>query len=230
MAPSQDSPENKPKNPEAIQRDKVSNRKWKVAEFNMLRKFMNKPKIVVSPPKTTEEDIPTEASPERIEDAKRRRYEAHNEAGKYYGPSEEELARRNLIIKSMQSDKDFITGRKIFIQELIKQDDPKFREEIQRLEAEVTKLEAKLLEKRKEVERSITAVIDEIEANTPGLVETLTNEQIKLKAAVEAEREKGRQKTQDEGGEDGKNLANFQALLLKNKPAEGELNESEQLV
>lgn len=230
MAPSQDSPENKPKNPEAIQRDKVSNRKWHVAEFNMLRKLMNKPKIVVSPLETLEEDTPTEASPERIEDIKRRRHEAHNETVKYYGPSQEELTRRNLLIKSMQIDKGVIADKKIFIQELTKQDEPKFREEIKRRKAEVEELEEKLQEKRKDVEKSITTVIDEIEANTPGLSETLLKEQIKLKVAVEAEREKDRQKDLAIKDKEAKNLAIFQALLLKNKYAEDKLSEPEQLV
>ena len=232
MAPSQDSPENKPKNPEAIQREtgNALNRKSRIAEFGVLRKLMNKPKIPVSSHKIIEEDIPTEASPELIAEAERRRYEAHNEAGKYYGPSEEELTRRNLLIKSMQIDKGVIAGKKIFIQELIKKDDPKFREEIKRRKAEVEELEEKLQEKRKDVEKSITTVIDEIEANTPGLSETLLKEQIKLKVAVEAEREGDRQKDLAMKDEEAKNLAIFQALLLKNKYAEDRLSEPEQLI
>ncbi len=123
-----------------------------------------------------------ELSPELIEEGLKYKDQARNKASDYQGPTPEELIRRNILIKSIQMDQDFITSKKIFIQELIKQGDPKSLEEVAQLRKEVEQLEAQLLVDRKKVKESIISVIDELEETAPGLKEELAREQKTLEA------------------------------------------------
>lgn len=184
-------PENKPEDPESLKRNKASNREWFKAEFNMLRERMSQPKTSIGYSQILEENIPTQASPEQIVEARQRKYEILNRDRHYHGPSVEELTHRKLLIKSIEIDRAHIVSMNIFIQELIKQGYEKNRKEIDQLTREVEKLKVALSEKRKIVEESITSIIDQIEENTPGLKETLADERRMLEAVAEDENREG---------------------------------------
>ncbi len=171
------SPEHNPESSNTPKRSKASNLKWRNAELDMLRREKSRPKPLTDYNPDSQEDIKTEASPERILELEQHRNKMRgSEETQYHGPSPEELTRRNILIKSTEMDRKFIISKKIFIQELFKQGTLESLREAKILQEEVENLEAKLLVDREKVKESIISVIDELEETTPGLKQTLATE------------------------------------------------------
>lgn len=107
------------------------------------------------------------------------------------GLTPEEQKEVSVLMKSIEMDRGFIAGKKAFIQLLIKQGDKNSLEKIGNLRLEVETLEKEMEEGRKKIHHKITSIINKLEVSTPGLKETLEEEQKILAAEAKAEKPKG---------------------------------------